>query len=89
MQATGQTGPGQVQLPGGGTIRPVLLFRIETPPSANTSRRGGGSCAPAKEQAKEISKKHGAAARMIRKSILLGEDYRQCDAGALLRVIQV
>jgi len=26
---------------------------------------------------------------MIRKSILLGEDYRQCDAGALLRVIQV
>jgi hypothetical protein len=62
---------------------------METPPSANTSRRGGGSCAPAQEQVKGISKIHGAATRMIRMSILLGEDFRYCDASVPLRVIQV
>jgi hypothetical protein len=38
---------------------------------------------------KEISKIHGAATRMIRMSILLGEDFRYCDARAPLRVIQM
>jgi hypothetical protein len=61
----------KVQDPTGGQgMIPLPPFRIEPPPSANTSKRGGRFCAPAQGEIINRGRIHGTGIRIARMPLL-------------------